>query len=389
MSSWSPFRPTQQDLERIAIDVAAVSTIQDTLLENHPDLTSRDRVAHQYQIAGGRADLTIADSLPDHLAGVGLFEPGSSHIGIARISTGLGCPHLETDPDFLGLSVAFQTDGGARVDFLTINHPAAPTDTHKEFVSLLQATADGAGAEPPFGSGAGELDLLDLLASNTALTRSLITSLGIKRGGGTALHVLGQTLRTAKSSTAYQSYWTGAVEAGGQIGKVVFVPVKDDNPLRSLKPGERHLTEDWRTRQASGSLDFDVYWLPFVDEASTPLGELTEAWQENPQRIGKLSFPQIDWQSQEARHWAALAAEIGANPGNWVRDTANSIPEPATEFTCARKLAYRLSQIGRGALPEELYAGVFQSGRITESLAEELDRRRHIKKTGRHIDSAP
>lgn len=389
MSTWSPFRPTQRDLDRIADDVAAISTIQQTLLENHPDLTSLDRVAHQYQIAGGRADLTIAGTLPDHLTGVGLFEPGSTHVGIARISTGLGCPHLETDPDFLGLSVAFQTGDGVRVDFLTINHPAAPTDTHKDFVSLLKATADGAGAEPPFGSGVGDLDLLDLLASNTALTRSLIASLGIKRGGGTALHVLGQTLRTAKSSTAYQSYWTGAVEVGGQVGKVVFVPVKDDNPLRSLKPGERHLTEDWRTRQASGSLDFDVYWLPFVDEASTPLAELTEAWQENPQRIGILSFPQIDWQSQEARHWAALAAEIGANPGNWVRDTANSIPEPATEFSCARKLAYQLSQAGRDALPEELYASVFQSGQITESLAEELERRRHIKKTGRHIDSAP
>jgi len=389
MSNWSPFRPTQRDLDRIADDVAAIPAIQETLLANHPDLTSRDRVAHQYQIAGGRAVLNVADSLPDHLTGVGLFEPNSTHIGIARVSTGLGCPHLETDPDFLGLSVAFQTSHGARVDFLAINHPAAPTDTHKDFVSLLKATAEGAGAEPPFGSGVGELDLLDLLASNTALTRSLIATLGIKRGGGTALHVLGQTLRTAKSSTAYQTYWTGAVEVGGQIGKVALVPVDDDNPLRALKPGERHLTDEWRARQSAGPLNFDVQWLPFIDEASTPLGELTEAWQENPQRIGRLNFPQIDWQSQEAQLWAALAAEIGANPGNWVRDKADSISEPATEFTCARKFAYRLSQTGRDALPEELYADIFQSGLITESLAAELERRRHIKKTGGHIDSAP
>ncbi|MEO1249128.1 MAG: hypothetical protein AAFW76_04735, partial [Pseudomonadota bacterium] len=240
MSTWSPFRPSQSDLDRIADDVAAIPAIQDTLLAHHPDLTTRDRVAHQYQIAGGRVDLTIAGSLPEDLTGVGLFEPGSSHIGIGRVSTGLGCPHLETDPDFLGLSIAFQTGRGERVDFLTINHPAAPTDTHQDFVKLLEATAEGVGAEPPFGSGLGELDLLDLLASNTKLTRSLISSLGIKRGGGTALHVLGQTVRTAKSSTAYQPYWTGAVEVGGQIGKFVFVPTKDDNPLRDLKPGERH-----------------------------------------------------------------------------------------------------------------------------------------------------
>lgn len=389
MSSWSPFRPSQNDLDRIADDVAAIPAIQDKLLANHPDLSTPDRVAHQYQIAGGRVDLTIAENPPENLSGVGLFEPGSNHIGIGRVSTGLGCPHLETDPDFLGLSLAFQSDQGARVDFLSINHPAAPTDTHQQFVKLLEATAEGAGAEPPFGSGLGELDLLDLLASNTKLTRSLIGSLGIKRGGGTALHVLGQTVRTAKSSTAYQSYWTGAVEVGGHIGKVVFVPTKDDNPLRALKPGERHMTEDWRNRQAAGPLAFDLHWLPFIDEASTPLGELTEPWKEEPQKIGQAIFPQIDWQSEEAKQWAALAAEIGANPGNWVRDAANSIAEPATEFTCARKIAYRLSQTGRDALPEELYAAVFQSGQITESLAAELDRRRHLKKNGRHIDTAP
>ncbi|MEO1249643.1 MAG: hypothetical protein AAFW76_07360, partial [Pseudomonadota bacterium] len=176
---------------------------------------------------------------------------------------------------------------------------------------------------------------------------------------------------------------------GGQIGKLVFVPTKDDNPLRALKPGERHLTEDWRDRQAAGPLAFDLYWLPFIDEKSTPLGELTEPWKEEPQKIGQAIFPQIDWQADEAQHWAALAAEIGANPGNWVRDKDNSIAEPATEFTCARKIAYQLSQTGRDALPDDTYAHVFRSGQITESLAAELDRRRHLKKNGGHIDTAP
>src|SRR5512134_1231584 len=185
----TPFRPSQADLERIGRDVAPIPAIQAKLVRNHPHLQMPDRVAHQYQVAGGKVHLRIADRLPDHLAGVGLFEPGAQYTGIGRISTGLGCPHIETDPDFLGLMVAFHTKTGARVDFLGINDPASPTDTHPQFIKLLDATADAAGAEAPFGSGAGELSLADLLASNTRVVRSLTRSVGFRDGGRIALHV--------------------------------------------------------------------------------------------------------------------------------------------------------------------------------------------------------
>jgi hypothetical protein len=49
------------------------------------------------------------------------------HVGIGRISTGLGCPHAETDPDFLGLMVAFRAGDGRLVDFVTINHGGGAT----------------------------------------------------------------------------------------------------------------------------------------------------------------------------------------------------------------------------------------------------------------------
>ena len=91
-------------------------------------------------------ELTVAATVPEPLLGVGLFDPGRRHCGIGRISDGLGCPHLETDPDFLGIMLAFRS-GGRRVDFLGINDPAAPTDTVEEFIALLAATAEAAGAE--------------------------------------------------------------------------------------------------------------------------------------------------------------------------------------------------------------------------------------------------
>ena len=115
----------------------------------HPRLKVPDRVAHQYQVAGGKVLLRIEQTLPENFVGVGLFEPGAQYIGIGRISTGLGCPHLETDPDFLGLMVAFQHHAAEqRVDFITINDPTSPTDIHPQFIKLLDATADAAGAKP-------------------------------------------------------------------------------------------------------------------------------------------------------------------------------------------------------------------------------------------------
>lgn len=388
MTRWTPFRPTLQDLDRIDRDVEGIEDIQAQLQANHPDLKVRDRGAHQYQIAGSKVVLKIASSLPENLAGVGLFEPSSEHIGIGRISTGLACPHLETDPDFLGLMLAFQTHSGLRVDFLGINHPAAPTDTHVEFMKLLAATAEGAGAEPPFGGGFGELDLPDLLASNLQVVRSLIGSLGIKRGGGVALHVLAQTLRTARSTTACQTYWTGIVETGGVAGKFVIDPASDENRLRPLTPGDRYLTHEWRERQARAPVEFHLHWIPFIDEQATSLTELTEGWQERRHLVGHVIFPQSDAMSEEARLWAALAAEMGANPGNWVRDRENSISHPAAEFTVARQIVYRKSQGARGVLPEDAYAGCFATGEIDSALAAELSRRRAKKQELGHIDTA-
>ena len=383
----TPFRPTAADLARIGGDVAPISDIQKKLVANHPHLTMRDRVAHQYQIAGGQVFLRIEPQLPQNFVGVGLFEPGAQHIGIGRISTGLGCPHLETDLDFLGLMVAFQTRAGKRVDFLTINDPASPTDTHPEFVHLLDATADAAGVHAPFGSGVGQLDLADLAASNLRVVRSLIASLGLVKGGKVAAHVVKQTLTTALSSTAYQTYWTGIVEVGGAFGKFMFAPVSDENRHRALTPGERHLTGEWRQRQSRGDIEFTLNWLPFIDEQTTSMTELSKRWVQQPIPIGQVTFPKLE--AADADLWAALASEIGANAGNWIADTGNSIAEPGTEFTCARKFAYRNSQAGRGALPEADYAHVFGGQPISPALGAELQRRRAAKDAAGHVNMAP
>ena len=375
MSARSVGRWTPEDIDRIAAEVAAIPAIQQTCLANSSKtMKFADRVAHQYQIAGGKVSLRICSELPENLDGVGLFKSGLEYTGIGRISTGLGCPHAETAPDFLGLRLAFRTPDGARVDFVAINDPAAPTDTEGEFMKLLAGTAEAAGSA--------------VVASEATLGLSLVRSLGLARGAQIVGHVTKQTLRTALSSTAYQSYWTGIVETGGVLGKCVLAPTRDENQFRGLAAGPHHLTEEWRERQAKGAVEFDLYWLPFIDEQATSLVQLTKPWQEQRCLVGRATFPRSDPRSDEAVLWAALAAEMGANPGNWVRDRTNSITEPQTEFGLARKIAYRKSQEGRSVLPESEYADVFSSGVISDALAAELRRRREAKRSAGHIDAA-
>ena len=219
--------------------------------------------------------------------------------------------------------------------------------------------------------------------------RSLTRSIGLHDGGRIALHVSRQTARTAASSTAYQTYWTGIVEVGGTLGKFMFAPDANENHLRPLRPGERHIAAEWRARQARGDIVFTLDWLPFINEASTSTTALMTAWQQRPARVGTVIFPQIDAASEDAQLWSALAAEQGANQGNWVADAGNTIAEPGTEFTCARKAAYRLSQTGRDALPESAYAHVFRGEPIGAELAAELRRRRAAKEAAHHVDVAP
>ncbi len=114
------FNPTAEETRALEALIAAIPQIQDKLVVNHRQLTRPDRGAHQQQIAGGKVLLTLERSLPPALAGLGVFQhdgsAGPHFIGIGRMSTGLGCPHAETDPDFLGLMVAFQAKSGRRID---------------------------------------------------------------------------------------------------------------------------------------------------------------------------------------------------------------------------------------------------------------------------------
>ncbi|MBL8471006.1 MAG: hypothetical protein JNM98_04340 [Rhodocyclaceae bacterium] len=377
-------------LPEIAADVAEIPDLQQVLLERHPDLKMADRVAHQYQIAGSPVELCLDQSLPAELDGVGLFLPGTRHCGVGRVSTGLGCPHAESNPDFLGLMLAFRTAAGARVDFLAINDPAAPADNHRAFVAVLHAAAQSTGAQLPFSGALGDTRGAHLVAEQGVFVRALTARVGPLKAAAMYAHVVKQTLHVVHSSTAWQSYWTGVVEAGGVLGKFTLVPEIDDNHAPGLHPPEYHLSRDWHRRQAQADIDFRLYWIAYLNEELTPLVELGRPWQEaHRQSVGLVRFPRRDAADAQTALWEALAAEMGANPGNWVRNKDDSLHLAATEFEAARVLAYRASQQGRAAIDPALYASVFENGQIGDDLAAQLQRRRADKLAAGHVDCAP
>lgn len=381
------FDGSPEKVEALAQTVSEIPQIQRTLVERHAGLQRPDRAAHQQQVAAGKVILTIAPVLPPELDRAGLFRAGSTAIGIGRISTGLGCPHLETDPDFLGLMLSFQTTARERVDFLGINDPTAPSDTVEEFVALLAATASAAGTEVPFGA-VGQLDLGNLTATQARMFGALRERLGVVRATGIYLHLVHQTARTARSSSAIQPYWTGVVEAGRTPGKFTFIPMTGVNEHRKLRPGPRHLTEDWEAHGKAGDIVFDVRWIPFVNQTDTPLDKMSSSWSEAQSvPVGTVTFPRSDPGSSEGRLLALLASEMGANPGHWVGTwTEEPRPEfPATTFTAARQLAYALGQKTREALPEAAYQEFFdRGGTIGPELERELMRRYEEKRQAGH-----
>ena len=121
------FDPTPAAMASLAAAVDEIPAIQARLVERDPKLKHGDRVAHQQQIAGGLAKLTVAAQLPKVLEGVGLFIAGATYTGIGRISNGLGAPTLKPIPIFSGSCSRFVLAGGESISSASTTPPRQPT----------------------------------------------------------------------------------------------------------------------------------------------------------------------------------------------------------------------------------------------------------------------
>ena len=335
-AKWCPFRPGKEELEKIREDVAEVRKIQQTILAKHKQIHIPDRVAHQYQIAGSKVLLRISEALPTPLQNVGLFPQARSVSASAAFQRGLERRISRRIPTFSGSWWPSNPRKAAGSIFSAlINDPTSPTDNHKDFINVLHATGESAGAEAPFVGDLGSYDAPNLIAEQTAFGLALKDRMGWIKAGKTLSHLTRQTLRTFHSSTAYQTYWTGIEEIGGMAGKFTFVPARNENRRPEFRPGQRHLSEEWKMRQRSGDVEFRLYWIPFLNEDKTPTKTLTDRWAEDYKQLaGAVIFPQSDPDSEEAILLGILATEMGASPGNWVHDrkTPSGSPRPSSEL---------------------------------------------------------
>ena len=164
------------------------------------------------------------------------------------------------------------------------------------------------------------------------------------------------------------------------------MPSIEVRPLAGASRGPTHLTEDWHARQSTGPIEFELRWIPYLNDRDTSLDDLTKAWENDHEvAVGKVTFPKTDFDSTEGKLTELLASELGANPGNWL-ETPGSTGDalPATRFTAARQLSYRTSQAARGALTDDRYNSFFERGEIGAALAAELVRRYQQKRAAGH-----
>ena len=140
-------------------------------------------------------------------------------------------------------------------------------------------------------------------------------------------------------------YWTGRRAREDTLGKFTFVPIEDVNTRRDDDAGphvsDRRLARASEPRSARRS---SCIWIPFLDEARTPLEQLTRAVGGGPPRQSRPGHVPAD-RSRLARGEARGAARRR----RWARTrqtgsssrTTRSRRCPATEYTAARALAYR------------------------------------------------
>src|SRR5262249_29492653 len=81
----------------------------------------------------------------------------------------------------------------------------------------------------------------------------------------------------------------GIEETGGVPGKFKIEPIENENLPRIPLNDGRHLTAEWRRRQAAGPIEFNLYWLSFIDDEATSLVGLTKGWQEDRHLVGALA----------------------------------------------------------------------------------------------------
>lgn len=281
------------------------------------------RALHRKQLVAATGTLDVLEGLPDP-ARHGLFATPGRHRVLVRLSS--GGPDIQSNklPDIRGFALkVFDVSGEGALggttdhqDFLMINQNRAPGANSREFIDFLEAATPG-----PF-SGIAHLFKAYGPIGGFARLRDLFAMLGRKFNGFAA-----------------ERFDTVApVQCGPYAVRVRLKPVGSPPPQARSKD----IARDMRERLAVGPLHWDLELQFFVDEATTPIEDVSRPWPnvETPViTVARLTLPRqgVDAAAAEAEAarfdpWGGLAAH-----------------RPLGEVMRARKVAYFESQKGRDA----------------------------------------
>lgn len=276
------------------------------------------RALHRKQRPALRATLEVSADLPEE-AKHGVFATEASYEVWVRLSNGGFNVAADDVPDIRGFAFKVLGVDGLSVfggpaesqDFVLINHERFSSPTSKEFSQITLAGSAGLGG----------------------VLRAVLRSPGLI---GNLKEVRG-ALNKPFTGFATENFFSAAPIACGPYAARIRVLAASEEVNPEAK---RDWVADVFDRLAKAPLEYEVQVQFFLDEERTPIEDAAVIWDSPYWTVARLV---IGRQEPDA-DFAARVAAAKFDPWN-----ALEAHRPLGEVMRARKVAYRPSQLGRGA----------------------------------------
>lgn len=318
-TAWSE-RLQEDEAQRFDRQAERIAKVQNAMNAKY----GPGRTTHRKQVQGLAATVEVLPDLPDYAAH-GILAAPATYEALVRLANGDFHVLPDKVPDIRGFAVkVLGVDGPGALggsttvqDLLFNNHPAFPVRRSEDFVRLVEGAAKG----------------------QAAMIRIAFVRFGLV-GGVAVLRRARSTISRPFAGFAAETFWTGAPLANGPYAMRLRVVPTDPRPA----PDRNDWAGDIRARLAEGPLVYSIDAQFFVDEATTPIEDPTVDWPAPYVPVARLTLAQQDPTSADG---LALAERVsGATFDPWAGLADH---RPLGEIMRARKVLYRVSQVGRGA----------------------------------------
>ena len=289
------------------------------------------RGLHAKQHVGAVGQLTVPELPPEFR--VAVFAQPRTWPLYARFSNGSGQAQHDGVPDVRGIALKLVGVPGRKLipgledrktqDFLFIQVPSIAFRSPEEFVKFVKIAAKG----------------------QALLLPRLIGEIGLGRTF-TVVKNLASMPKVRSMATA-PFYTAAAVQFGATAAKLALFPVASDAPRGKT------LRDDLVTRLASGPIEYSLRAQLFVDDATTPIEDVSVPWRVPFVEIGRVTLPRQEVQAGRGKEIEGLIEKMSFDPWHAVEEL-----RPLGAVMRARAPAYRESALARGAAaePEEVIA---------------------------------